>query len=74
MLAFGWTVERTKEGEAFGMHTCTARLSQSGQVCVLHWTYSLSSVHQMCLFSCKISNLQLNFFLSLECVPFCCVS
>lgn len=34
MLAFGWTIERTKEGEAFGMHTCTARVSQSGQVCV----------------------------------------
>ncbi|KAM3606327.1 uncharacterized protein V6R79_014397 [Siganus canaliculatus] len=32
MLAFGWTIERTKEGEAFGMHTCTRRVSQSGQL------------------------------------------
>uniref|UniRef100_A0A3Q3G895 Ryanodine receptor 2b (cardiac) n=1 Tax=Labrus bergylta TaxID=56723 RepID=A0A3Q3G895_9LABR len=23
MLAFGWTIERTKEGEAFGTHTCS---------------------------------------------------
>uniref|UniRef100_A0A3Q3G7S4 Ryanodine receptor 2b (cardiac) n=1 Tax=Labrus bergylta TaxID=56723 RepID=A0A3Q3G7S4_9LABR len=34
MLAFGWTIERTKEGEAFGTHTCSRRVSQSGQVCV----------------------------------------
>ncbi|XP_068597641.1 ryanodine receptor 2-like [Brachionichthys hirsutus] len=32
MLAFGWTVERTKEGEAFGMHTRTPTVSQSGQL------------------------------------------
>uniref|UniRef100_A0A3Q3G5A2 Ryanodine receptor 2b (cardiac) n=1 Tax=Labrus bergylta TaxID=56723 RepID=A0A3Q3G5A2_9LABR len=32
MLAFGWTIERTKEGEAFGTHTCSRRVSQSGQV------------------------------------------
>ncbi|XP_047459189.1 ryanodine receptor 2 isoform X2 [Mugil cephalus] len=32
MLAFGWTVERTKEGDAFGMHACTHRVSQSGQL------------------------------------------
>ncbi|KAM9726666.1 ryanodine receptor 2-like [Menidia menidia] len=32
MLAFGWTIERTKEGDAFGMHTCTRRVSQSGQL------------------------------------------
>uniref|UniRef100_A0A8C4H809 Ryanodine receptor 2b (cardiac) n=1 Tax=Dicentrarchus labrax TaxID=13489 RepID=A0A8C4H809_DICLA len=31
MLAFGWTIERTKEGDAFGTHTCTRRVSQSGQ-------------------------------------------
>ncbi|XP_022619295.1 ryanodine receptor 2-like isoform X4 [Seriola dumerili] len=30
MLAFGWTIERTKEGDAFGKHTCTRRVSQSG--------------------------------------------
>lgn len=40
MLAFGWTIERTKEGEAFGMHTCTAKVSQSGQVCALHSPYT----------------------------------
>lgn len=33
MLAFGWTIERTKEGDPFGTHTCTRRVSQSGQVC-----------------------------------------
>ncbi|XP_071766090.2 ryanodine receptor 2-like [Centroberyx gerrardi] len=32
MLAFGWTIERTKEGEAFGLHTCARRISQSGQL------------------------------------------
>ncbi|XP_045927387.1 ryanodine receptor 2 [Micropterus dolomieu] len=32
MLAFGWTIERTKEGDTFGMHTCTRRISQSGQL------------------------------------------
>ncbi|XP_077437450.1 ryanodine receptor 2-like [Vanacampus margaritifer] len=32
MLAFGWTIERTKEGDAFGLHTCTRRISQSGQL------------------------------------------
>ncbi|XP_051233720.1 ryanodine receptor 2 [Dicentrarchus labrax] len=32
MLAFGWTIERTKEGDAFGTHTCTRRVSQSGQL------------------------------------------
>ncbi|KAM7385413.1 hypothetical protein PAMP_001499 [Pampus punctatissimus] len=32
MLAFGWTIERTKEGDAFGLHACTRRISQSGQV------------------------------------------
>ncbi|XP_071336383.1 ryanodine receptor 2 isoform X3 [Trachinotus anak] len=32
MLAFGWTVERTKEGDAFGKQTCTRRVSQAGQL------------------------------------------
>ncbi|XP_041866038.1 ryanodine receptor 2 isoform X2 [Melanotaenia boesemani] len=32
MLAFGWTIERTKEGDAFGMHACARRISQSGQL------------------------------------------
>ncbi|XP_068183975.1 ryanodine receptor 2 isoform X2 [Antennarius striatus] len=32
MLAFGWTVERTKEREAFGMHARTPRVSQPGQL------------------------------------------
>ncbi|KAI9535566.1 Ryanodine receptor 2 [Dissostichus eleginoides] len=32
MLAFGWTIERTTEGEAFGTHTVTRRVSQSGQL------------------------------------------
>uniref|UniRef100_A0A672JJC7 Ryanodine receptor 2b (cardiac) n=1 Tax=Salarias fasciatus TaxID=181472 RepID=A0A672JJC7_SALFA len=32
MLAFGWNIERTKEGDAFGMHTCTPRVSQAGQL------------------------------------------
>lgn len=31
MLAFGWTIERTKEGDAHGVHTCVRRVSQSGQ-------------------------------------------
>uniref|UniRef100_A0A667ZYR6 Ryanodine receptor 2b (cardiac) n=1 Tax=Myripristis murdjan TaxID=586833 RepID=A0A667ZYR6_9TELE len=34
MLAFGWHIERTKEGETLEMHTCTRKISQSGQVCV----------------------------------------
>uniref|UniRef100_A0A3Q3G354 Ryanodine receptor 2b (cardiac) n=1 Tax=Labrus bergylta TaxID=56723 RepID=A0A3Q3G354_9LABR len=42
MLAFGWTIERTKEGEAFGTHTCSRRVSQSGQVCVRQRPRSLS--------------------------------
>nr|XP_057915111.1 ryanodine receptor 2 isoform X2 [Doryrhamphus excisus] len=32
MLAFGWTIERTKEGDVFGFHTCPPRISQSGQL------------------------------------------
>ncbi|XP_028278418.1 ryanodine receptor 2 [Parambassis ranga] len=32
MLAFGWTIERTKEGDAFGLHACARRVSQSGQL------------------------------------------
>ncbi|XP_015230090.1 PREDICTED: ryanodine receptor 2-like [Cyprinodon variegatus] len=32
MLAFGWTIERTKEGDAFGIHACARRVSQSGQL------------------------------------------
>ncbi|XP_051816036.1 ryanodine receptor 2 [Acanthochromis polyacanthus] len=32
MLAFGWTIERTNAGDAFGMHACTPRVSQSGQL------------------------------------------
>uniref|UniRef100_A0AAQ5XBZ1 Ryanodine receptor 2b (cardiac) n=1 Tax=Amphiprion ocellaris TaxID=80972 RepID=A0AAQ5XBZ1_AMPOC len=32
MLAFGWTIERTKAGDAFGMHACTPKVSQSGQL------------------------------------------
>ncbi|KAK5854224.1 hypothetical protein PBY51_015313 [Eleginops maclovinus] len=32
MLAFGWTVERTKEGDSFGTHTFTRRVSQAGQL------------------------------------------
>ncbi|XP_041645474.1 ryanodine receptor 2 [Cheilinus undulatus] len=32
MLAFGWTIERTKEGDAFGAHACSRRVSQSGQL------------------------------------------
>uniref|UniRef100_A0A3Q2ZUA4 Ryanodine receptor 2b (cardiac) n=1 Tax=Kryptolebias marmoratus TaxID=37003 RepID=A0A3Q2ZUA4_KRYMA len=32
MLAFGWTIERTKEGDAFGMQACARRVSQSGQL------------------------------------------
>lgn len=35
MLAFGWTIERTKDGDSSGMHACTRSLSQSGQVCAL---------------------------------------
>nr|XP_043902413.1 ryanodine receptor 2-like [Solea senegalensis] len=32
MLAFGWNIERTKEGDASGAHTCRRRISQSGQL------------------------------------------
>ncbi|XP_027862465.1 ryanodine receptor 2 [Xiphophorus couchianus] len=32
MLAFGWTIERTKEGDAFGIHACARRVSQAGQL------------------------------------------
>nr|XP_040034926.1 ryanodine receptor 2 [Gasterosteus aculeatus aculeatus] len=32
MLAFGWTIERAKEGDAFGTFTCTQRVSQAGQL------------------------------------------
>ncbi|KAF3708096.1 Ryanodine receptor 2 [Channa argus] len=32
MLAFGWHIERTKEGDASDLHTCTRRISQSGQL------------------------------------------
>ncbi|XP_054654360.1 ryanodine receptor 2 isoform X4 [Dunckerocampus dactyliophorus] len=32
MLAFGWTIERTKEGDVFGFHTCPRRIPQSGQL------------------------------------------
>uniref|UniRef100_A0A3B3HPU3 Ryanodine receptor 2 n=1 Tax=Oryzias latipes TaxID=8090 RepID=A0A3B3HPU3_ORYLA len=34
MLAFGWTIERTKEGDTFDIQACTRGVSQSGQVCV----------------------------------------
>ncbi|KAM4598949.1 ryanodine receptor 2 [Fundulus diaphanus] len=32
MLAFGWTIERTKEGDTFGILACARRVSQSGQL------------------------------------------
>uniref|UniRef100_A0A3P9P1U2 Ryanodine receptor 2 n=1 Tax=Poecilia reticulata TaxID=8081 RepID=A0A3P9P1U2_POERE len=32
MLAFGWTIERTKEGDAFGILACARRISQAGQL------------------------------------------
>ncbi|MEQ2249497.1 hypothetical protein ILYODFUR_029879, partial [Ilyodon furcidens] len=32
MLAFGWTIERTKDGDAFGLLVCARRVSQSGQL------------------------------------------
>nr|XP_061794423.1 ryanodine receptor 2-like [Nerophis lumbriciformis] len=32
MLAFGWTIERTKQGDVFGLHTFTRKISQSGQL------------------------------------------
>ncbi|KAM4729154.1 ryanodine receptor 2-like [Anableps anableps] len=32
MLAFGWTIERTKEGDTFGIHACARRVSQAGQL------------------------------------------
>lgn len=68
MLAFGWTIERTKEGEAFGLHTCKPRVSQSGQVCVLYIVLSLSlnSKHAYC----NRSHSQLNF----SCTGFLCSS
>lgn len=37
MLAFGWTIERSREGDAFGLHACMRRISQSGQVSVLEY-------------------------------------
>lgn len=48
MLAFGWTIERAKEGDAFGTFTCTQRVSQAGQVHVI--THNLHSSHK-CFFS-----------------------
>ncbi|XP_067466542.1 ryanodine receptor 2 isoform X2 [Thunnus thynnus] len=32
MLALGWTIERTKERDAFGLQACTRRISQIGQL------------------------------------------
>ena len=32
MLAFGWTIDRTKDGDVCSLHTCARRISQSGQV------------------------------------------
>ncbi|KAG7228617.1 hypothetical protein INR49_013303 [Caranx melampygus] len=32
MLAFGWTIERTKEGDALGKRACARRVSQAGQL------------------------------------------
>ncbi|XP_078788602.1 ryanodine receptor 2 isoform X2 [Oryzias latipes] len=32
MLAFGWTIERTKEGDTFDIQACTRGVSQSGQL------------------------------------------
>ncbi|KAF6736299.1 Ryanodine receptor 2 [Oryzias melastigma] len=32
MLAFGWNIERTKEGDTFGIQACSRRVSQSGQL------------------------------------------
>uniref|UniRef100_A0A665VDB3 Ryanodine receptor 2b (cardiac) n=1 Tax=Echeneis naucrates TaxID=173247 RepID=A0A665VDB3_ECHNA len=32
MLAFGWTIERTKEGDAFGKHTSAHGVSKSGEL------------------------------------------
>ncbi|CAB1343728.1 unnamed protein product [Coregonus sp. 'balchen'] len=32
MLAFGWTIERTKEGDGLGLLTCSRRISQAGQL------------------------------------------
>ncbi|KAJ8013934.1 hypothetical protein DPEC_G00035000 [Dallia pectoralis] len=32
MLAFGWTIERTKEGEGNGLVICSRRVSQAGQL------------------------------------------
>ncbi|XP_049320175.1 ryanodine receptor 2 isoform X2 [Astyanax mexicanus] len=32
MLVLGWTIERTKEGEARGLHNLARRISQSGQL------------------------------------------
>lgn len=61
MLAFGWTIERTKEGDAFGMHTCTRRVSQSGQVCVLrrlhllsHWAPNMSDIVKVISLTTKV--------------------
>jgi len=44
MLAFGWTIERAKEGDAFGTHACPRRVSQSGQVCALKRPHSQTSL------------------------------
>ncbi|KAL2083644.1 hypothetical protein ACEWY4_021417 [Coilia grayii] len=32
MLVFGWTIERTKDGEALGLHNPAQRISQAGQL------------------------------------------
>ncbi|KAM6956587.1 ryanodine receptor 2-like [Aplochiton taeniatus] len=32
MLAFGWTIERTREGDSLSLFTCARRVSQAGQL------------------------------------------
>ncbi len=61
MLAFGWTIERTKEGDPFGTHTCARRVSQSGQV-------------RITLFSAKLLHDQISNVILNEQSHVCCVS
>lgn len=70
MLAFGWSIERTKEGDAFDMHSCTCRVSQSGQVYVLshsfsHWALNVSDLVKGISFIAKL----LSYCIRLLAVP-----
>lgn len=74
MLAFGWTIERTKEGEGFAMQACARRISQSGQVCVTEHIHLAALVSQLCLLQgikftqkCNFAPNNKSYFVCLSC-------